>query len=185
MTSYWNVTEANKFPVLLKQYGTQWNLISEKLSTKSPTMVRNYYQRNAEKFGWVKTYDRENTDGDNSPKDNFHIQATLKASSPNDLNADSSIPPSRSVISHEVSVLPTSNADSFQDKKEDTKSVFSNDGQLESKDASVDNATDPSVSGKMQGDMQVNGAQNLLLQFSIMNLLNSNADNLKSPEVGM
>ncbi|CDH12439.1 uncharacterized protein ZBAI_04225 [Zygosaccharomyces bailii ISA1307] len=51
-SSYWSVKEATFFPELLKQYGSQWSLISEKLGTKSTTMVRNYYQRNAAQFGW-------------------------------------------------------------------------------------------------------------------------------------
>ncbi|CAR27244.1 ZYRO0C12254p [Zygosaccharomyces rouxii] len=51
-SSYWSVKEATLFPDLLKQYGSQWSMISEKLGTKSTTMVRNYYQRNAAQFGW-------------------------------------------------------------------------------------------------------------------------------------
>lgn len=51
-SSYWSVKEATFFPELLKQYGSQWSLISDKLGTKSTTMVRNYYQRNAAQFGW-------------------------------------------------------------------------------------------------------------------------------------
>lgn len=51
-SSYWSVKEAQAFPALLQQFGSQWSLISEKLSTKSTTMVRNYYQRNAAQFGW-------------------------------------------------------------------------------------------------------------------------------------
>lgn len=181
MTSYWNVTETNMFPVLLQQYGTQWNLISEKLNTKSPTMVRNYYQRNAEKLGWVETYGKGNTDGDNNAKDNIHIQATLKASPSSDPKEDCSMPPSSSVVSHELSVLPVPNADSFQDKREDIKAAFSNDGQLENKDVNINNAIGVSAaSARYQNDLQVNDAQNLLLQFSIVNLLNSNADNLNS-----
>lgn len=51
-SSYWSVKEATLFPDLLKYFGSQWSLISEKLGTKSTTMVRNYYQRNAAQFGW-------------------------------------------------------------------------------------------------------------------------------------
>ncbi|SCU95984.1 LAFA_0G03576g1_1 [Lachancea sp. 'fantastica'] len=51
-SSYWSVKETNMFPELLKEFGTQWALISEKLGTKSTTMVRNYFQRNAEQMGW-------------------------------------------------------------------------------------------------------------------------------------
>lgn len=51
-SSYWSVKEANLFPELLTQFGSQWSLISERLGTKSTTMVRNYYQRNAAQLGW-------------------------------------------------------------------------------------------------------------------------------------
>ncbi|KAL3240996.1 Snt1p [Nakaseomyces bracarensis] len=51
-SSYWSVKETQLFPDLLKEFGSQWSLISEKLATKSTTMVRNYYQRNAAQFGW-------------------------------------------------------------------------------------------------------------------------------------
>lgn len=51
-TSYWSVKETQAFPDLLKEFGSQWSLISQKLATKSTTMVRNYYQRNAAQFGW-------------------------------------------------------------------------------------------------------------------------------------
>lgn len=52
-TSYWSITEANEFPHLLATYGSRWTLIADKLTSKTATMVRNYYQRNAEKNGWV------------------------------------------------------------------------------------------------------------------------------------
>lgn len=51
-SSYWSVKENDMFPILLKKYGSQWNLISDKLGTKSTTMVRNYYQRKAIYKGW-------------------------------------------------------------------------------------------------------------------------------------
>ncbi|EDO18545.1 hypothetical protein Kpol_2001p50 [Vanderwaltozyma polyspora DSM 70294] len=51
-SSYWSVKEANLFPELLKKHGSQWSLISDALGTKSTTMVRNYYQRNAAQLGW-------------------------------------------------------------------------------------------------------------------------------------
>lgn len=51
-SSYWSVKESQAFPELLERYGSQWTLISEKLATKSTTMVRNYYQRNAAQYGW-------------------------------------------------------------------------------------------------------------------------------------
>lgn len=51
-SSYWSVKEANLFPDLLKEHGSQWSLISGALGTKSTTMVRNYYQRNAAQLGW-------------------------------------------------------------------------------------------------------------------------------------
>uniref|UniRef100_A0A0L0P8R5 Uncharacterized protein n=1 Tax=Candidozyma auris TaxID=498019 RepID=A0A0L0P8R5_CANAR len=52
ITSYWSITEVNEFPRLLAQYGSKWSIISKMLGTKTPTMVRNYYQRNAAKNGW-------------------------------------------------------------------------------------------------------------------------------------
>ncbi|CAB4253294.1 similar to Saccharomyces cerevisiae YCR033W SNT1 Subunit of the Set3C deacetylase complex that interacts directly with the Set3C subunit, Sif2p [Maudiozyma barnettii] len=51
-SSYWSVKESQAFPELLEKFGSQWSLISEKLATKSTTMVRNYYQRNAAQYGW-------------------------------------------------------------------------------------------------------------------------------------
>ncbi|KAG0672199.1 hypothetical protein C6P45_003674 [Maudiozyma exigua] len=51
-SSYWSVKESQAFPELLERYGSQWTLISEELATKSTTMVRNYYQRNAAQYGW-------------------------------------------------------------------------------------------------------------------------------------
>ncbi|AMD19590.1 HCL561Cp [Eremothecium sinecaudum] len=51
-SSYWSVKESDMFPILLKQYGSQWHLISDKLGTKSTTMVRNYYQRKVASKGW-------------------------------------------------------------------------------------------------------------------------------------
>lgn len=52
ITSYWSITEVNDFPRLLAEYGSKWSTIAKKLSSKTATMVRNYYQRNAEKHGW-------------------------------------------------------------------------------------------------------------------------------------
>ena len=51
-SSYWSVKESQLFPELLRQHGSRWDQISEKLGTKSTTMVRNYYQRNAAQYGW-------------------------------------------------------------------------------------------------------------------------------------
>ena len=53
ISSYWSITEANAFPVLLQECGTRWTMIADKLGTKSATMVRNYFQRNAEKNNWI------------------------------------------------------------------------------------------------------------------------------------
>ncbi|ODV78265.1 uncharacterized protein CANTADRAFT_6669 [Suhomyces tanzawaensis NRRL Y-17324] len=52
ISSYWSITEANLFPELLQEHGTKWTTIADKLTTKTATMVRNYFQRNAEKNGW-------------------------------------------------------------------------------------------------------------------------------------
>lgn len=51
-SSYWSITEANEFPILLKQYGKKWTTIADILATKTPTMVRNYYHRNCDKYNW-------------------------------------------------------------------------------------------------------------------------------------
>lgn len=52
ISSYWSITEVNEFPILLKMYGSRWSSIADKLTTKTATMVRNYYQRNGGKHGW-------------------------------------------------------------------------------------------------------------------------------------
>ncbi|KAK6455456.1 DNA-binding protein SNT1 [Scheffersomyces xylosifermentans] len=54
ISSYWSITEATMFPHLLKEHGTKWTTIADKLTTKTATMVRNYFQRNSEKNGWNK-----------------------------------------------------------------------------------------------------------------------------------
>lgn len=53
ISSYWSITEVNLFPELLREYGTKWTTIADKLTTKTATMVRNYFQRNAEKHLWT------------------------------------------------------------------------------------------------------------------------------------
>ncbi|VEU20443.1 DEKNAAC101337 [Brettanomyces naardenensis] len=45
VTSYWSVQETSLFPTLLEQYGTDWDSIARSLSSKTSSMVRNYYQR--------------------------------------------------------------------------------------------------------------------------------------------
>ena len=45
ISSYWSVQDITTFPVLLRQYGSKWDTIAEKIGTKSATMVKNYYQR--------------------------------------------------------------------------------------------------------------------------------------------
>lgn len=54
ITSYWSITEANLFPELLAEHGTKWTTIADKLATKTATMVRNYFQRNCDKQGWLE-----------------------------------------------------------------------------------------------------------------------------------
>lgn len=44
-SSYWSVQEINKFPMLLQQFGSDWDEISKVLKTKTAAMARNYYQR--------------------------------------------------------------------------------------------------------------------------------------------
>lgn len=57
ITSYWSTVEVNAFPVLLNSYGQDWTKIAEELRSKSATMVRNYFLRNADKFGWRQNAD--------------------------------------------------------------------------------------------------------------------------------
>lgn len=54
ISSYWSIIEANAFPGLLQEHGTKWTTIADKLTTKTATMVRNYFQRNAEKHDWLR-----------------------------------------------------------------------------------------------------------------------------------
>lgn len=55
ITSYWSINDANKFPGILAELGTQWLLIAKRIQTKTTTMVRNYYSKNAnESNGWVR-----------------------------------------------------------------------------------------------------------------------------------
>lgn len=51
-TSYWSVKESEMFPLLLKEFGSHWDLISGQLGTKSATMVRNYFQRKVQQNNW-------------------------------------------------------------------------------------------------------------------------------------
>lgn len=44
-SSYWSVQEINKFPMLLQQFGSEWEEIAKVLKTKTAAMARNYYQR--------------------------------------------------------------------------------------------------------------------------------------------
>lgn len=52
ISSYWSITEATDFPRLLAIHGTNWIAIADSLSTKTATMVRNYFIRNAERNNW-------------------------------------------------------------------------------------------------------------------------------------
>lgn len=63
ITSYWSVKDINLFASLIGSYGTQWALISDKMKSKSTTMVRNYYLKNADSHGWraiAEAADRKN-----------------------------------------------------------------------------------------------------------------------------
>ncbi|KAH3681172.1 hypothetical protein WICPIJ_007867 [Wickerhamomyces pijperi] len=55
ITSYWSVKDSHLFVQLLSEHGTNWDLLAEKLKTKSPIMVRNYYQRNNESIKLQKS----------------------------------------------------------------------------------------------------------------------------------
>ena len=92
-TSYWSVREAQMFPELLRKYGSQWSLISENLTTKSTTMVRNYYQRNAAQNGWKTIVeeadfrkDRENNKS--LQQTQFMLQQNSNSSSNNSNNVN-------------------------------------------------------------------------------------------------
>ncbi|SMN20156.1 similar to Saccharomyces cerevisiae YCR033W SNT1 Subunit of the Set3C deacetylase complex that interacts directly with the Set3C subunit, Sif2p [Maudiozyma saulgeensis] len=73
-SSYWSVKESQAFPELLEKFGSQWSLISEKLATKSTTMVRNYYQRNAAQYGWKAIV--EDTDLRRNARSSDSVQQT-------------------------------------------------------------------------------------------------------------
>lgn len=45
VTSYWSVQESAEFPVLLTEFGTDWDSIAKSLGSKTAPMVRNFYQR--------------------------------------------------------------------------------------------------------------------------------------------
>ncbi|SCU99521.1 LAME_0G03488g1_1 [Lachancea meyersii CBS 8951] len=76
-SSYWSVKESNLFPELLKEYGTQWALISEKLGTKSTTMVRNYFQRNADQMGWQSLAEGSNANQGGSKEEEAQSGSTV------------------------------------------------------------------------------------------------------------
>ncbi|EEP79170.1 predicted protein [Uncinocarpus reesii 1704] len=47
-TSYWSVPEQRDFPELVAHFGRDFEGISQFMKTKTPTMVRNYFQRNVD-----------------------------------------------------------------------------------------------------------------------------------------
>ncbi|EEH46298.2 uncharacterized protein PADG_02396 [Paracoccidioides brasiliensis Pb18] len=44
-TSYWSVPEQREFPELIRHFGKDFDAISQYMKTKTPTMVKNYFQR--------------------------------------------------------------------------------------------------------------------------------------------
>ncbi|QSS50739.1 MYB DNA-binding domain-containing protein [Histoplasma capsulatum var. duboisii H88] len=44
-TSYWSVPEQREFPDLIRHFGKNFEAISQYMRTKTPTMVKNYFQR--------------------------------------------------------------------------------------------------------------------------------------------
>ncbi|KZF20547.1 hypothetical protein L228DRAFT_269851 [Xylona heveae TC161] len=44
-SSYWSVPEQQEFPRLVQHFGTNWQAIANYMTTKTQTMVRNYYNR--------------------------------------------------------------------------------------------------------------------------------------------
>lgn len=92
-TSYWSVRESQLFPELLNEFGSQWSLISEKLGTKSTTMVRNYYQRNAARNGWKLIVDETDLKRDGTSSESVQqSQIMIQPERPN-INAYNNIPP--------------------------------------------------------------------------------------------
>lgn len=92
-SSYWSVKEANLFPELLKQFGSQWALISEKLGTKSTTMVRNYYQRNAAQLGWKSIVEEADFRRNATSSGSVQQSQILIQTEQNSLQAINGIPP--------------------------------------------------------------------------------------------
>ncbi|CAI4056680.1 hypothetical protein SKDZ_03G0980 [Saccharomyces kudriavzevii ZP591] len=92
-TSYWSVRESQLFPELLKDFGSQWSLISEKLGTKSTTMVRNYYQRNAARNGWKLLVDETDLKRDGTSSGSVQQSQILIQSERPNINVYNNIPP--------------------------------------------------------------------------------------------
>ncbi|QLL34313.1 hypothetical protein HG536_0G01720 [Torulaspora globosa] len=92
-SSYWSVKEANLFPELLKQFGSQWSLISEKLGTKSTTMVRNYYQRNAAQLGWKSIVEEADFRRNATSSGSVQQSQILIQAEQNSLQTSNGIPP--------------------------------------------------------------------------------------------
>ncbi|RYP69338.1 hypothetical protein DL771_006148 [Monosporascus sp. 5C6A] len=53
LSSYWSVSEATEFPLLLRSFGSDWAAIASHMRTKTAVMVKNYYARRKDAgTGW-------------------------------------------------------------------------------------------------------------------------------------
>lgn len=109
-SSYWSVQESKRFPELLKEFGTDWMAISQKLGTKSTTMVKNYFQRKAEQNGWLSLV--ESVDRAKSPSD---LYAQMISSKPVSMT-----PAPKHVI---PDALPSSLASVIEGKRDETVTI--------------------------------------------------------------
>ncbi|KAK2018380.1 hypothetical protein LZ32DRAFT_371014 [Colletotrichum eremochloae] len=55
-SSYWSLSEAAEFPLLLKMFGTDWASIAAHMGTKTAVMVKNYFirQKDQGKLEWAQ-----------------------------------------------------------------------------------------------------------------------------------
>jgi hypothetical protein len=167
ISSYWSITEANLFPDLLYKYGTKWTTIADELATKSATMVKNYFQRNAEKNDW----NRIAAEADNRLKAKF--AAVLKT---DDTEGEALSPPTSGL----QSTIPIG---TFQhaSAKVNINSLMS---QSPTKDSAIENHVElpipTPIPQEASGDKSIPAlshldanAPNAPVRSSIMSLLNS------------
>lgn len=119
ITSYWSVKDMNHFVSLVGEFGTQWSIISERMKTKSTTMVRNYFYRNADAQGLrsvAEAADRKNLTYPNYPgsvDNNTQVmdqQSQLKKPPLGVFSSHGDLPSNVQVsnqVKHESSILPS------------------------------------------------------------------------------